>query len=169
MSQSAKGNASQEVFPTARRGRAGAAGGDALRHAAAAFARAGFADPNLVLNWSEIAGAEVARIARPVKLLEGQTGAVLTIKCDPGAILFLQHETRGLIERLNAYLGAGRIGRLKLVPGAMPASSEPTRKGSRIPEFSSDSNSKRSLSEALERLGRLRGKARNPKPSTHPD
>src|SRR4051812_29984692 len=49
-----------------RRGRAGAIGADAGAAAATAFARAGFADPALVLHWQEIAGADVARLARPV-------------------------------------------------------------------------------------------------------
>ena len=36
----------------------------------AAFARAGFSDPTLVLRWAEIAGPEIARIARPLKFSE---------------------------------------------------------------------------------------------------
>ena len=39
--------------------------------AGAAFARAGFTDPTLVLRWSEIAGPEVARLAQPLKFAEG--------------------------------------------------------------------------------------------------
>ncbi len=160
MSQSVKGNAPQEVSQFARRGKAGAAGEDALGYAAAAFTRAGFADPNLVLRWSEIAGAEVARIARPVKLQQGPAGALLTVKCDSGAMVFLQHETRGLIERLNAYLGVGRIARLKLVPGSIDPTLEPARHSSRVVESPSDSSIKGSLAEALERLGRRRAKAK---------
>src|SRR6185436_7962479 len=125
MSQSAKRNASQEISLSARRGRAAAAGDDALRLAVAALARAGFSDANLVLRWQEIAGIEAARIARPLKLQEGPTGAVLTVACDPGAIVFLQHETRALLERLNGYLGHGRIARLKLVPARLDSSASP--------------------------------------------
>jgi hypothetical protein len=173
MSQSAKANASQEVLASARRGRMAAAGDDALRHAAAALARAGFSDSNLVLRWADIVGADIARIARPVKLQEGPTGAVLTVACDPGAIVFLQHETRGLIERLNRYLGIGRITRLKLVPGSAERIFEPPphpyRGGRSSAPSLNDTSPKQGLFEALERLGQSREKARIPRPSVHSD
>src|SRR5882672_10498754 len=126
MSQSAKGKNPQAVFQsaTARRGRAGAAGRDALNHASAALAKAGFSDPTLVLNWREIAGADIARIAQPVRLSEGPEGAVLTLRCEAGAAVFLQHQTRALLERINGYLGASRIARLRLVSGELSASIE---------------------------------------------
>ena len=44
---------------------------------------------------------------------------VLTLKCEPGASVFLQHETRTLIDRLNAFLGHGAISRIRIVPGAL--------------------------------------------------
>ena len=70
-----------------------------------AFVRAGFVDPTLVLRWEEIAGSETAALAQPIKLSEGPSGGVLTLKAEPGAALFLQHESRSLCERINAYLG----------------------------------------------------------------
>ena len=173
MSQSAKPNASQEVLASARRGRVTAAGDHALCHTAAALARAGFTDANLVLRWAEIAGTDVARIARPVKLQAGQTGAVLTLACDPGAIVFLQHETRGLIERLNRYLGRGHIARLKLVSVRSDTLAEPPPhpyRGRRpIVDSLNDSNPKRRLLDALERLGQSREKAKIPRSSARPD
>jgi hypothetical protein len=90
-----------------------------LGEAGHAFARAGFADATLLLRWTAIAGAEIARIARPVRWQDGPEGATLTLKCEAGAIVFLQHQTRELTERLNAYLGRGRINRLKLVAGKL--------------------------------------------------
>src|SRR5262245_51187614 len=82
-----------EVEQTARRGRAGAAGADLQAQAQGAFARVGFADATLLLRWREIVGADVARMAMPVKLLEGPEGAVLTLRSEPGAALFLQHQS----------------------------------------------------------------------------
>jgi hypothetical protein len=173
MSQSAKRSTSQEALTSARRGRVATASDDALRHAAAALARAGFSDANLVLRWAEIAGTDVARIARPVKLQDGQAGGLLTVACDPGAIVFLQHETRGLIERLNRYLGTGRIARLKLVAARPDPLAEPPPhpyRGRRpIAESLNDSGPKCRLLEALERLGQSRGKAKILRPSAHPD
>ena len=103
----------------ARRGWARAASEDAIPLTASAFARAGFSDSSLVLRWAEIVGADVARVARPVKLQSDREGAVLTLKCEPGAAVLLQHETRRLLQRLNAYLGANRVARLKLVSGEL--------------------------------------------------
>jgi hypothetical protein len=82
---------------------------------AEALARAGFRDPTLVLRWAEIAGPEVARIAQPLRLSQGASGAVLTLMAEPAAALFLQHESRPLLERLNVYAGGTPIVRLKFV------------------------------------------------------
>lgn len=151
MSQSAKRSAPQE---TSRRGWAGALGRDAMAQADAAFKRAGFADPILVLRWSEIAGPAVAAVAEPLRCQEGPNGAVLTLRCEPGAAVFLQHETRALVERLNAYLGAGRIARLRLSSGALsgPAPPLPHPRPARAPAPPADDG----LRGALERLGTLR-------------
>ncbi len=86
---------------------------------ALAFARAGFRDPTLLLRWEEIAGPEVARIARPIKLSESAHGGVLTLKAEPGAALFLSHETRALCGRINDYLGREAVHKLRFVQGAL--------------------------------------------------
>jgi hypothetical protein len=112
----------QDAPSTARRGWAGHAGEDALGHASAALQRAGFPDATLVLRWREIAGEDIARIAEPLKLTEGPEGGVLTLKCDAGAAVFLQHQTRDLQERLATYLGRGRIARIRLIPGELERS-----------------------------------------------
>ncbi len=85
--------------------------------AATAFERAGFRDPTLILRWAEIVGADVARYTRPIRLSEGPSGGVLTLKSEPGASVFLQHESRTLCERINAYLGRAAISRLRFVQG----------------------------------------------------
>lgn len=91
----------------------------------AAFIRAGFSDPTLVLHWEQIAGPETARLARPLKLRPGPQGGVLTLRAEPGAALFLQHESRALCERINAYLGRPAVTRLRFTQG--PLSSRPVR------------------------------------------
>lgn len=84
-----------------------------------AFARAGFRDPSLVLRWNEIAGAEVARIAQPLKYSESAAGGTLTLRAAPGAALFLGHEKRALCERINAYLGRAAVSQLKFSQGPL--------------------------------------------------
>jgi hypothetical protein len=104
---------------------------------AAAFARAGFQDPTLVLHWADIVGGDVARFAQPVKLAEGPSGGVLTLRAEPAAAVFLQHETRTLCQRINAYLGRPAVARLRFVTGpveARPAAPRPAPLPTRPPE-----------------------------------
>lgn len=103
--------------PQSRRGRAQAVRGDAECVAAAAFTRAGFSNPSLVLRWREVAGADVARLAQPVKLTDGPSGGTLTLRAVPGAALFLAHEKRALAERINAYLGRPAVAQIKFSQG----------------------------------------------------
>jgi hypothetical protein len=106
-----------EPGETPRRGRATPVGGDASQAAHAAFARAGFTDPTLVLRWSEIAGSEISRIARPLRFEE--KSGILTLLAEPGAALFLAHDSRQLTERINAYLGRPAVTKVKFVQGAV--------------------------------------------------
>jgi hypothetical protein len=152
MSQSAKSPEPQE---TIRRGRAGPLGADAVGLASAAMKRAGFPDSTLVTRWRQIAGDAVADVAEPVRFQEGPNGAVLSLRCETGAAVFLQHETRPLIGRLNAFLGPGRIARIRLVPGPLSLPQSPKSHpllGRAIPSGPAETG----LSGALARLSRLR-------------
>jgi hypothetical protein len=114
--------------PPSRRGRAQPVSGDAGSVANMAFLRAGFTDPTLVLRWDEIAGPEVARLARPLKFSDGPSGGTLTLRAAPGAALFLAHEKRPLCERINAYLGRPAVAQLKFSQGAfLPPPPKPPR------------------------------------------
>jgi hypothetical protein len=105
--------------PPQRQGRPTPVGADTGFAGAAAFARAGFRDPSLVLRWSEIAGPEVARLAQPFKFTDSPTGGILTLRTAPGAALFLGYEKRSLCERINAYLGRPAVQQLKFSQGAL--------------------------------------------------
>ena len=116
--------------PPLRRGRAQAVAGDATLAGRVAFSRAGFSDPTLVLRWTEIAGTEIARIARPLKFSEAS--GVLTLLAEPGAALFLGHDARALAGRINAYLGRNAVARIKFVQGMLatqPAAAQPLKPG----------------------------------------
>jgi hypothetical protein len=90
-----------------------------------AFVHAGFSDPALALHWDEIAGPETASLCRPLRLSEGSNGGVLTLKAEPGAALFLQHESRALCERINAYLGRQAVRRLRFIQGPVQQRAKP--------------------------------------------
>lgn len=102
-----------------RRNWAAQVGNDSRAAARLALVRAGFSDPTLLLHWQEIAGEETARIAVPLRLDETTEVGVLTLKTEPAASVFLQHEARALCTRINTYLGRQAVGRLRFVQGPM--------------------------------------------------
>jgi hypothetical protein len=120
MAQMAKDKQPSDT-PPSRRNWVTPLSSEARLASATAFVRAGFADPTLVLRWDEIAGPETARLARPIRFAEGPSGGVLTLRSEPGAALFLQHESRSLCERINAFLGSPAVSRLRFVQGPLAA------------------------------------------------
>jgi hypothetical protein len=134
---------------------------DAVLAGHAAFLRAGFADPTLVVHWAQIAGAETARLARPLRLSQGPNGGVLTLIAEPGAAVFLQHDSRALCERINSYLGRPAVTRLKFVQGCLTQAPKPPPHA-KVPDTLSPSDPAQSykgpdgVREALWRLARAR-------------
>ena len=128
MAQGKRNKQSEADAPPLRRGRSAAVAQDSGSLAAAAFARKGFSDPTLVLRWAEIVGPEVARLAVPVKLSDGASGGTLTLKAEPGASLFLSHETRGLCDRINAFLGRPAVAKLRFVQAPLAMRPAPPRR-----------------------------------------
>ena len=160
MSQSAKPNKKQDE---ARRGWPGALRSDAHGLTEAAVRRAGFPDPALVFRWADIAGPDTARVARPVRCRAGAGGLVLTIRCEPAASVFLQHETRALLERVNAFLGARAVARIQVVTGALSAEPAlPPRP--KLRTFPPENGQLRPLENALKRLDFLRGSVARKRP-----
>jgi hypothetical protein len=134
---------------------------DAKSAGAFAFVRAGFSDPTLVLRWSEIAGAAVARLAQPIKFSQGPSGGTLTLRAAPGAALFLSHEKRALCERINAYLGHPAVVQVKFVQGAplaRPATPPAQKKPGALPpgDPSRRYQGPEGLAKALQALARRR-------------
>src|SRR5438552_17300605 len=130
--------------PPPRRNRAAAIVTDAQKLARAGFERAGFVESGLVLRWKEIVGSEVARLARPLRFSEGPTGGVLTLKADSAASVFLQHESRVLCGRINAYLGRDAVQRLRFVAGEITPETKPGQWPRSIARAASDASARRS-------------------------
>jgi hypothetical protein len=153
--------AKQPEEPFKRRGWFAGVGSDASLAARSAFARAGFTDPSLVLRWNEIAGPETARLARPIRLSETSGGGVLTLKAEPAAALFLQHESRTLCARINAFLGRNAVTKLRFVQGTLAAPLPPPAKTVKPVEPSANDPARRwqgpsNLGDALLNLARWR-------------
>jgi hypothetical protein len=157
----------QPDMPPPRRNRTEAVGQGAATVGREIFARAGFRDPTLVTHWADIAGSEVARLCQPLKLSEGAGGGVLTLKAEPSAALFLQHESRALCERINGYLGRPAIARLKFVQSPLAARparrSRPTQPGPVPPnDPATKYQGPEPVREALLKLARRRAVRRPP-------
>lgn len=86
-----------------------------------AYAKQGFAARELVTRWAEIAGADIARHAEPLKMqwprpVEGQPQepATLVLRVEGPMALEIQHSSDVIIERVNRFFGWAAIGRLAL-------------------------------------------------------
>ena len=85
----------------------------------------------LAARWREIAGETLARRTEPVKLVKGRGGAaaVLEIKVDGPAATLVQHQAPEILERVNLFLGAGAVGRLRIVQGPVRPAALETSEG----------------------------------------
>src|SRR4029450_13356138 len=87
-----------------------------------AYAKQGFAARELVTRWAEIAGADIARFAEPLKIqwprpVEGQPQepATLVLRVEGPAAFEIQHKSDVLLERGNRFFGWQPVGRPPLL------------------------------------------------------
>lgn len=80
----------------------------------------GFAETRLLTHWAEIAGEEVARIARPVDVRHGREGfgATLTLLTTGAHAPLLEMQKETIRERVNACYGYAAISRIRLTQTA---------------------------------------------------
>src|SRR6202051_4347619 len=86
-----------------------------------AYAKQGFAARERVTRWAEIAGAEIALHAEPLKIqwprpVEGQPQepATLVLRAEGPMALEIQHGSDVILQRVNRFLGWNAVGRLAL-------------------------------------------------------
>jgi hypothetical protein len=84
------------------------------------FKKHGFAQGDVLANWPQIVGEQVAMISRPDKIrwprdVEGKSGGTLHIKVQAGRGLEVEYLAGGIIERVNAFLGFGAVTSLKVM------------------------------------------------------
>lgn len=76
------------------------------------------AEATLLQDWNRIAGERIAAVTRVHRLSfpkrEERRNARLTLACEPGAALDLQHSTPQLIERINGYFGFALVAEIAL-------------------------------------------------------
>ena len=130
----------------------------------------GFAVSRLLTRWEEIAGADIAAVARPVKVSysQGGFGATLTLLTTGAHAPVLEMQKERLRARVNAAYGYNAIARLRITqtapegfaeaqaayagPGPRPLAPDPEalREAARLAEPEADG----ALREALETLAR---------------
>lgn len=78
---------------------------------------------DLIANWSDLVGDDHARNSRPRRIIwprdddgrgDGFVAGTLELSCNPQYVLFLQHESHSILERINTYFGFTAVTRLKL-------------------------------------------------------
>ncbi len=80
----------------------------------------GFAVSRLLTHWREIAGADIADIARPVEIGygRGSMGATLTVLTTGAQAPLLEMQKERLRERVNAVYGYSAISRIRITQTA---------------------------------------------------
>lgn len=80
----------------------------------------GFAQSRLLTDWAEVAGAEVAAIARPVEVSYGRggMGATLTLLTTGAQAPMLEMQKEQLREKVNAVYGYNAIARIRITQTA---------------------------------------------------
>ncbi len=87
---------------------------------AAVGRRRGLGDGRLLAHWAEIAGSELGRLTRPVKLSRsrGGQGATLTLACEGAQAPVVQMRAPEILARVNTVMGPGAVGRIVLIQSA---------------------------------------------------
>lgn len=129
----------------------------------------GFAVAKLLTHWAEIAGEEIARIARPVNISYGRGGfgATLTLLTTGANAPMLQMQVEKLREKVNACYGYSAIQRIRITQTAPTGFAEgqaqfaPAPTPTSKPDPETQAKARRSAADvsddglraALERLG----------------
>jgi hypothetical protein len=75
----------------------------------------------LKARWSEIVGASLSRRTEPSKLTKPRTGgpATLEVRVEGPSAALVQHQAQDIMARVNLFLGAGAVGKLRIVQGPL--------------------------------------------------
>jgi hypothetical protein len=119
-------------------------------------------------RWREIVGDQLARVTRPQKLTKGRggTGGVLELRVAGPAALLVQHQSAEILSRVNLFLGAGSVDKLRIAQGPvkpLPEAVSKPRRPSKPPPLPAETEAElaravepapEGLRAALQKLGR---------------
>jgi len=112
--------------------------------------RFGQGPDTLRARWREIVGEALAGRSEPVKLVKARTGgATLELRVAGPVAALIQHQAPLILDRLNLYLGAGAVGRLRIVQGPLSAAAGKPRAAARRHKAPLDAAAERALAESL--------------------
>ncbi len=103
-------------------GRPPATAGGALNKTIKALdARFGQGASALQARWTEIVGGAMARRTEPTKLTQPRAGggASLELRVEGASATIVQHQAPDILARVNLFLGAGAVARLRIVQGPL--------------------------------------------------
>ena len=77
----------------------------------------------LIARWREVVGADIARRTEPVKLTKGRNGgpSSLEIRVAGPSAAIVQHQAPEILARVNLFLGAEAVQKLRIVQGPLQA------------------------------------------------
>lgn len=106
----------------------------------------------LSARWREIVGPEIARRTEPVKLTKGRNGAgsSLEIRVAGPAAAIVQHQAHEILARVNLFLGAEAVQKLRVVQGPLRQANLPGKSPTRRPQ-PLDAAEEARLAEGLKR------------------
>jgi hypothetical protein len=90
----------------------------------------------LTARWREVVGAEIARRTEPVKLVKGRNGgpSALEIRVAGPSAAIIQHQAHEILARVNLFLGAEAVQKLRIVQGPLRHQPEPAAPLRRRPQ-----------------------------------
>lgn len=105
-------------------------------------------------RWREIVGDQLARVTRPQKLTKGRggTGGTLELRVAGPAALLVQHQSADILARVNLFLGAGAVDKLRIAQGPVKPLAAPaaSTKGARRRIAPLDAAAEAELSKSVE-------------------
>lgn len=89
-----------------------------------------YVDPDLIANWTALAGPELSKLCRPARLTGGREGRTLEVIVPHGAAATsVEFAAETLRRRLNEHFGPNAIARIAIVHGPKAGGTSPPPRG----------------------------------------
>jgi hypothetical protein len=112
----------------------------------------------LAARWREVVGADIAKRTEVVKLTKGRNGgpSSLEIRVAGPSAAIIQHQAHEILARVNLFLGADAVQKLRIVQGPLQAAKQPTPQRRRLPPLDAAEEAKLAADLAEAPEGKLK-------------